>query len=132
MLKHTVAQVLLPIGIIFTFNPLVLSAGEDQATEFVAFSEAADQDCEERGGMRVFVRNLHNKQIIDLHLDRYFSGVRQGGRSMFALAPGASQALGCSRVFDARQNWTLVRADLISIAKATDRYGEIIGAVAAK
>lgn len=109
-------------GMLFSVNSLVL-AEDDDASQFIEFYEEADEDCEKKGGARIFVKNSHAEQIIDLHLDRYFYDVRQGGRSMFPIKPSASQALGCSRVFDAEQRWELVSATFISEAAVKERYG---------
>ena len=109
-------------GILLSANSLV--AAEDDASRFIEFYEEADEDCEKKGGARIFVKNTHEKQIIDLHLARYFYDVRQGGRSMFPLKPSDSQALGCSRVFDAEQRWELVSATFISEAGVNERYGD--------
>lgn len=100
-----------------------VAAEQDDASEFVAFYQQPDKDCEEKGGERVFVKNTHDSQVIDLQIDRYFYEVRQPGRSMFALQPTASQALGCSRVFDAEQRWELIAAEFISEARMKERYG---------
>ena len=89
-------------GILLSANSLM--AAQDDASSFIEFYEA--------------------EQIIDLHLDRYFYDVRQGGRSMFPIKPSASQALGCSRVFDAEQRWELVSATFISEAGVKERYGD--------
>ncbi len=109
-------------GILFSLNSLVMAA-DDDASRYIEFYEEADEDREKKGGARDFVKNTHDEQIIDLHLDRYFYDVRQGGRSMFPIKPSASQALGCSRVFDAEQRWDLVSAVFISEADANARYG---------
>lgn len=132
MRKYTIAHILLPMAFFLILKPAVLPANDTLADDFVAFSEIYDEDCGEKGGMRVFVQNQHDNRLIDLHLDRYFSGVRQGGRSMFALAPGTSQALGCSRALEASQNWKLIHAEFISPANATSRYGEVIGSAQTK
>ena len=109
-------------GIFLSTNSLVMA--EEDASRFIEFYEEADEDCEKKGGARIFVKNTHEEQIIDLHLDRYFYDVRQGGRSMFPIKPSASQALGCSRVFDAEQRWELVSATFISEAGVKERYGD--------
>lgn len=110
-------------GVLFLANGLVMAEGVD-ASRFIEFYEEADEDCEKKGGARIFVKNSHAEQIIDLHLDRYFYDVRQGGRSMFPIKPSESQALGCSRVFDAEQRWELVSAIFISEAAVKQRYGD--------
>lgn len=115
-----------------TLTPANLSAGDSVAADFINFAATYDEDCEEKGGKRIFVENQHEKRIVDLHIDRYFSGVRQGGRSMFALAPKTSQAMGCSQVFDTKQSWTLIKAGFIEADHALSRYGEISGNDAAK
>lgn len=111
-------------GILLSFSSLIKAEGDD-ASEYIAFYEEGDEECEKKGGTRIFVKNTHEKQIIDLHLDRYFYDVRQGGRSMFPLKPSSFQALGCSRVFDAEQRWDLVSATFISEAGVKERYGDI-------
>src|SRR5690554_3994263 len=110
-------------GLLCTLNGLAI-AEQGDASEFVAFYQEQDKDCEEKGGVRIFVKNTHGSQIIDLQIDRYFYDVRQAGRSMFPLRPAASQALGCSRVFDAEQRWELIAADFISEARMNERYGD--------
>ncbi len=132
MNKTSIAHGILPIMFFLPIIPTALSAGDTPATDFIVFSETYDEDCEDKGGKRVFVQNQHDRRLIDLHLDRYFSGLRQGGRSMFALAPGASQALGCSRVFEAKQDWKLIHAEFISATHAESRYGEVSGNVSDK
>lgn len=116
---------LLAMLLFSTLIPANLSADDAVAANFIHFSAAYDEDCEEKGGKRVFVENQHDKRIIDVHIDRYFSGVRQGGRSMFALAPKTSQAMGCNQVFDTKQSWTLIKASFIEADHALSRYGEI-------
>jgi len=111
-------------GLFCLVNSSVLIAEANEANHYIEFYEEWDEDCEEKGGARVFVKNTHQTQIIDLQLDRYFYDVRQAGRSMFPLKPDGSQALGCSRVFDAEQRWELVAASFISEAAAEERYGD--------
>jgi len=111
-------------GLFCLVNSSVLIAEANEANHYIEFYEEWDEDCEEKGGARVFVKNTHQTQIIDLQLDRYFYDVRQAGRSMFPLNPDDSQALGCSRVFDAEQRWELVAASFISEAAAEERYGD--------
>ena len=111
-------------GLFCLVNSSVLIAVANEANHYIEFYEEWDEDCEEKGGARVFVKNTHQTQIIDLQLDRYFYDVRQAGRSMFPLKPDGSQALGCSRVFDAEQRWELVAASFISEAAAEERYGD--------
>lgn len=111
------------VGIFFTINSLAI-AGDDDGSQYVEFYEESDEDCEKKGGARIFVKNNHAEQTLDLHLDRYFYDVRQGGRSMFPLKPSTSQALGCSRVFDAEQRWELVSATFISEVAVKERYGD--------
>ena len=111
-------------GLFCLVNSSVLIAEANEANHYIEFYEEWDEDCEEKGGARVFVKNTHQTQIIDLQLDRYFYDVRQAGRSMFPLKPNVSQALGCSRVFDAEQRWELVAASFISEAAAEERYGD--------
>jgi len=93
--------------------------------QIAAIEEDEQTDCAERGGKRVFVINQHSQQVIDVQLDRFFSGVRQGGRSMFAIAPSARQALGCDIALDAKQHWDIVAARFITPAAAIKRYGVI-------
>lgn len=123
--KLSTAGLLVFIGGLFCIaNSSVLMAEANEATHYIEFYEEWDEDCDEKGGARVFVKNTHQTHIIDLQLDRYFYDVRQGGRSMFPLKPNVSQALGCSRVFDAEQRWELVAASFISEAAAEERYGD--------
>src|SRR5690606_7953172 len=84
-------------GIFLSTNSLVMA--EEDAGRLIEFYQEADEDCEKRGGARILVKNTHDEHILDWHLDHYFYGVRQGGRSLFPIKPSASQALGCSRVF---------------------------------
>jgi hypothetical protein len=108
---------------------LTLAADSGDAAEFVEFAILPDEDtssdCTQRGGMRVFVINAHPDATIDLQIDRFFSDVRQAGRSMFALASGHRQPLGCNTVMDSEQRWELVRAVFIDDEKAKNRYGQI-------
>lgn len=117
---------LILVGFLIIWHTIAI-ADDRLATDFIEFTEEPDQDCEEKGGLRIFVHNRHQQQIIDLHLDRYFADVRQGGRSMFALAPGHAQPLGCSRVFETSQYWKTISAEYISASHAQSRYGEVIG-----
>lgn len=123
--KLSTASLFVFIGGVFCIaNSSVLMAEANEANHYIEFYEEWDEDCEEKGGARVFVKNTHQTHIIDLQLDRYFYDVRQAGRSMFPLKPEGSQALGCSRVFDAEQRWELVAASFISEAAAEERYGD--------
>lgn len=107
---------LAPIGQVFAEAPL--------ADQHVSFYTQSDEECAKKGGERVFVKNTHADNMIDLHLDRYFFDVRQADRSMFPLQSGASQALGCNRAFDAEQRWELISATFITEAAAAERYGD--------
>ncbi|MDO8825047.1 hypothetical protein [Methylophaga sp.] len=111
-------------GLLATCLSSVVMAEANDASNYVEFYQEGDEDCEKKGGFRVFVKNLHKTQIIDLQLDRYFFDVRQAGRSMFPLKPESSQALGCSRVFDAEQRWELIAASFISESAVKERYGD--------
>lgn len=106
-----------------------VQAQPDTAAQYIKFIAEPDadsnSDCSQRGGLRVFVINEHPAQIIDLQIDRYFSEVRQAGRSMFALHSGHRLALGCDIVMDSQQRWELVSAAYISKHQAKQRYGEI-------
>lgn len=100
----------------------------ESALSYLSMQSVEDKeqtDCAERGGKRVIVVNTHPERIIDVHIDRYFAGVRQGGRSMFALASGAFQELGCDTVLNAQQNWQFISAEFINSDKALQRYGVI-------
>lgn len=121
-MKTTLKQ-LSNLMIIGLLSPAV-AAEPNNAAQFIVFFDKPDKDCEERGGQRSFVKNSHAEQMIDLHLDRYFYGVRQAERSMFPLAAGDEQALGCNRVFDAEQRWELVSAAFITPDAAEQRYGQ--------
>ena len=111
-------------GLFFSVIAPAVTADLNDASHFVEFYQVGDEDCEDKGGARVFVKNLHKTQIIDLQLDRYFYDVRQAGRSMFPLKPESSQALGCSRVFDAEQRWELISAMFITESVVKERYGD--------
>lgn len=104
-------------------------AQEPPASDYIQFATQPDadssSDCSQRGGMRVFVINAHPSATIDLHIDRFFSRVRQAGRSMFALASGHRQPLGCNIVMDSKQRWELIRAEFIAEKQALERYGQI-------
>lgn len=106
-----------------------LAADQQDAAEFVEFAVVPDDDtssdCTQRGGMRVFVVNAHPDATIDLQIDRYFSDVRQAGRSMFALAAGHRQPLGCNTVMNSEQRWELVKAAFITREQGQARYGVI-------
>jgi hypothetical protein len=108
---------------------LSVAADNQDAADFIEFAIVPDEDtssdCTQRGGMRVFVINAHPDATIDLQIDRFFSDVRQAGRSMFALASGHRQPLGCNTVMDSEQRWELVRAVFIDDAEAEARYGQI-------
>ncbi|EEF80592.1 hypothetical protein MDMS009_917 [Methylophaga thiooxydans DMS010] len=120
----------IPIFLLTLLLMTPLSADEDNvADNFIVFKTLPDKDansdCSQRGGLRVFVVNTHPDKIIDLSVDRYFSGVRQAGRSMFALRQGHSQALGCNIVMDSHQEWRLVSSYFIEAEAAINRYGVI-------
>ncbi|WP_139031855.1 MULTISPECIES: hypothetical protein [Methylophaga] len=107
----------------------VALADENAAADFIVFKTLEDKDtssdCTQRGGLRIYVENTHPEKTIDLSLDRYFSTVRQAGRSMFALENGHSQALGCNIVMDSEQHWELISAEFISKEDALQRYGTL-------
>ncbi len=117
------------LSAIFILNALsVTTVNADNAISYLSMQSVEDKeqtDCAERGGKRVLVINNHHEQIIDVHIDRYFSGVRQGGRSMFALASGAFQELGCDTVLDTEQHWKIISAEFIDSENALKRYGVI-------
>ena len=106
-----------------------LSADSEHASDYIVFKTIEDEDtssdCTQRGGLRIYVENIHPKKVIDISLDRYFSDVRQAGRSMFALQSGHMQALGCNVVMESQQHWQLVNATFIEKEDAIKRYGEV-------
>ncbi|MTI62572.1 hypothetical protein [Methylophaga sp.] len=107
----------------------IIQAQSPEADQFIKFVSEADadshSDCNQRGGLRIFVVNQHPSNIIDIHIDRYFSDIRQGGRSMLALGNGHKLALGCNIVMDSPQHWALVKAEFISPEQAQQRYGVV-------
>ncbi|SFJ86916.1 hypothetical protein [Methylophaga sulfidovorans] len=124
---------LLPIFILFFLSINALGqfalADSEAASDFIVFKTIEDKDtssdCTQRGGLRIYVENTHPDKTIDLSLDRYFSTVRQAGRSMFALENGHSQPLGCNIVMDSEQHWELINAEFISKEDAIKRYGTL-------
>ncbi len=106
-----------------------IMADTDLAKDFILFKTIEDKDtssdCTQRGGLRIYVENVHPERIIDISLDRYFSDIRQPGRSMFALENGHLQPLGCNIVMDSKQRWELVNAKFISKKEAINRYGKL-------
>jgi hypothetical protein len=128
-MKHAyLRQSLLTITLLA--SQLVTSA-DNPANQFIQFVHQTDDDsqseCTQRGGQRVYAVNTHPQAIIDVHIDRFFSGVRQAGRSMFAIAPDHRQALGCDTVMESQQSWELMKADFVDEAFALERYGQIVG-----
>lgn len=103
-------------------------ADTPDAASFIDFVTLPDEDtssdCTQRGGMRVHVINTHTESTIDLQIDRYFSGVRQAGRSMFPLASGQRQQLGCNVVMESEQRWELIQARFIDDKEVSERYGQ--------
>jgi len=104
-------------------------AGSSEAYNFIKFVKEADadssSDCNQRGGLRVFIINEHPSKLIDIQLDRYFAQIRQPGRSMFALRSGHKLPLGCDLVMDSTQRWEVINAEFISRNKAEKRYATI-------
>ena len=116
------------ISVILLTMPLLASAG-DNAADFVIFKAIADKDtsrdCAQLGELRLYVINQHPSKAIDLSLDRYFSSIRQPGRSMFALESSHQMALSCNKVMDSEQHWVLIAAEFISHEMALKRYGKL-------
>ena len=124
MFRHPGYAAFITIGLaLYGFQPVM--ADPKTASDFIAMHSEVDEDCEEKGGERIYIVNQHQQNIIDVHLDRYFSEVRQGGRSMFPLKPEQKQMLGCSLVFDAVQRWQLVSATFLTLKAAEERYGPL-------
>ena len=77
--KLSTSSLFVVIGGVFCIaNSSVLMAEANEANEanhYIEFYEEWDEDCEEKGGARVFVKNTHQTHIIDLQLDRYFYDV---------------------------------------------------------
>lgn len=118
------------IVLMLALSPLTLAQADSlKADKFIKFVKEADadasSDCNQRGGLRVFIINEHPDQIVDIQLDRYFAEVRQPGRSMFALENGHKLPLGCDIVMDSPQRWELLDAEFISRNQAEARYGMI-------
>lgn len=128
-MKHSVSGLSL-LALMLLSSPHTMSGGTT-ANQFITFVHQADQDsqsdCSQRGGRRVYAVNTHSSAVIDVHIDRFFSGIRQAGRSMFAIAPGYGQALGCDVVMESQQSWELVKAQPIDRNSALERYGQIVG-----
>jgi hypothetical protein len=128
-MKHTYLRQSLIASTLAT--TLLVASAENPANQFIHLAYQTDSDsqseCTQRDGQRVYVVNTHTESVIDVHIDRFFSGVRQAGRSMFAIAPGHRQALGCDTVMGNEQRWELMKADFIDKQFALERYGQIIG-----
>lgn len=126
-MRHSICLLLL--AGLSTTATLTHAVEQKNAEHFITFKALPDDDsssdCTQRGGQRVTVFNDHPSSAIDISLDRYFSDVRQPGRSMFALHSGHSQALGCNIVMDSPQRWELIDATFISVDAAKKRYGSI-------
>lgn len=98
---------------------LALGAGgavhaEEQARDFVEFTQDFTAACVARQGVQVLVKSSHPKRTLRVWLDRYHMGVGTGDRSRSDLTPGAEpQPLGCSRSTTGVQEWRLVRATFV-------------------
>lgn len=99
--------------LILLHYPGVSTMAREAAASHVILDAVYDADCETRGGKLIVVQSDHPSQDIEVQLERYFMNVRQGGRSVIRLHPGAPpRPLGCSRVLvdRAEQHWKLVKA----------------------
>ena len=95
------------------YYPVTPIMAKDSAGSHVILEGVYDADCEIRGGKLIVVHSDHPNQVVEAQLERYFMKVRQGGRTVVRLHPGASpRPLGCSRVLvdRAEQHWQLVEA----------------------
>lgn len=87
---------------------------EEDAREYVEFTQDFTATCVARQGVQIQVKNRHPTRKLRVWLDRYHMGVGTGDRSRSDLAPGGEpEPLGCSRSTSGVQEWRIVRARFI-------------------
>ncbi len=90
------------------------SPADEDARQYVAFTEEFVGTCVARNGVQIQVKNTHPTRKLRVWLDRYHMGSGTGDRSRSELRPGAEpEPLGCSRTGHGAQEWRIVRAIFI-------------------
>lgn len=105
--------ILLFVGLLFA--PSGWTQAEQEAKDFVVFSQEFEATCVSREAVQILVNNAHPTRKIRVWLDRYHMGVGTGDRSKTDLHPAAApEPLGCSRTLSGPQEWRMVRAEFIN------------------
>ncbi len=100
---------------LFVALPDTSAACEDGACgarAYLEFESKADGRCQilSDGGKLRVMRNAHAERAIAYRLTRIFVGVRQGLSTGVAPPGGEEVKLGCTRVDDRAQEWSIERA----------------------
>ncbi len=87
-----------------------LARADEDAAQYVQFTQEPTATCVTRNGQQIQVRNAHPTRTLRVWLDRVYMGVGTGDRSRSDLAPGAEpEPLGCSRNLNGVQEWRVAR-----------------------
>ena len=81
---------------------------------FLKFSTDFDAKCVTRGGVMIYISNIHSTGKIKVLLERWYMDNRTADRGRSVLMPGAEpEALGCSLVSDGKQEWKVLKSDWV-------------------
>lgn len=104
----------LAVALALAVAPACAQTGEEDAKQFIAFSEDFEAVCVEREGVMILVGNKHPNRPLRVWLERWHMGAFTGDRSKSDLKPGAEpEKLGCSRTLTGKQEWRVIRAQFI-------------------
>ena len=96
---------------VFSINPAL---SEENANDFVKFTTDFDAKCVNRGGVMIYISNIHTKNSLKVTLERWFMNYRTGDRGRSILYPLAKpEALGCSKVSNGKQEWKVKKAEWV-------------------
>ena len=69
---------------VFSINPAL---SEENANDFVKFTTDFDAKCVNRGGVMIYISNIHTKNSLKVTLERWFMNYRTGDRGRSILYP---------------------------------------------
>ena len=87
---------------------------DGEPASFLKFSTDFDAKCVTRGGVMIYISNIHSTGKIKVLLERWYMDNRTADRGRSVLMPGAEpEALGCSLVSDGKQEWKVLKSDWV-------------------
>tara|TARA_A100001011_G_C14203257_1_gene796639 strand:- start:411 stop:794 length:384 start_codon:yes stop_codon:yes gene_type:complete len=105
------------IKLVSTYGILFFSMvyANENVNNYIKFSTDFDAKCVVRGGVMIYISNIHKNKTIKVTLERWFMDNKTGDRSRSILKPANDpEALGCSKVSNLKQEWRVKNAEWVN------------------